>query len=67
MKYENLKKLLKQKHIKLKDYATYLGITYTALSYKFSGKQEFSASQINKTRSLLNLKEKEVVKLFLND
>ncbi len=64
MYYQKLRKLIKQRKDRFSDFADFLGISYSALNYKFIGKQTFTKEQIKKTQERYGLSAKETYEIF---
>ena len=67
MKYSEFKKYLHGKRIKLKDFAEWLGITYTALTYKFKGEQNFTVKQIAQIAIKFQFTNEQIVEYFFKE
>lgn len=63
-KTAELRKIVESKGITYVHIAKELGITYMALLNKIENKREFKASEISRLSKILNLNEKEVVRIF---
>lgn len=68
MHYEKLKNFIHGQGMTLKDFAIkVLKVTPQCCDYKYSGKNKFTAKQIEATRKYFNLTNKQVVDFFLNE
>lgn len=61
-----LKILMKRKQIKRIYLAKKIGISYNTLTKKLNGQSEFSAIEINKLKTILELDEKLSANIFFN-
>jgi transcriptional regulator with XRE-family HTH domain len=59
-----VKRKAKEKGIKISLLAEFLGVSKQTLYNKLSGKSEFTASELNKLKTILELTEDEIQKLL---
>ena len=64
MKYPRLRELIKSHKESYGDFAIFLGISYSALNYKFIGKQGFTKKQIKMIQEHYKLSATETFKIF---
>ena len=62
--YSELRKKIRGKYLRLEDFAKDLGITAGTLTFKLSGKSEWSRAEIEKAAELLELTPNEILHYF---